>query len=134
MNSLNEVTLIGNIGGTPEKKQSKNGKVYVALSLATNEKWKDTNGNPQEHTEWHNLKFYDKLAEIVATYVNKGDKLYCRGKIRTSEYQDEAGVQKRWTEVIVKDVVFLGQKEGKQKQTNAIAQAIEELGGDDIPF
>lgn len=133
MISLNEVSLIGNVGQSPEKKQTKNGKDYVAFSLATNEKWKDAQGNLQESTEWHNLKFYDKLADLVSNYVSKGDKIFCKGKLKTSEYTDKEGIKRKGTEVVCKEVIFLGNKSSKNEEIT-MDEAIKRMGGKEVPL
>jgi single-strand DNA-binding protein len=113
MSSVNRVTLVGNVGQEPELKTSQSGITYVSLSLATSERWKDKTGNLQEKTTWHNLKFYDTLANVVANYVRKGSKIYVEGSIRNGEY-DKDGLKKRFTEILCKQLVLLDKPASKE--------------------
>ena len=78
MSSVNKVILLGNIGKDPEVRETKAGNI-VNLVMATSEKYTDKSGQKQENTEWHNLVVFGKLADVVAKYVKKGDKLYVEG-------------------------------------------------------
>lgn len=97
---VNKVILLGNVGKEPEIKQFENGSV-ANFSLATNESYKDKNGEKVQRTEWHNIRIgIPTLVDIVQKYVKKGDAIYCEGKIRTREYEKEG--QKRYiTEINV---------------------------------
>ncbi len=110
MSSVNKVTLLGNVGQDPELKETSNGYPYVRLSLATTESWKDkTTGQKKEQTIWHNLKFYDQLANTCMQYVKKGSKIYVEGSLRTGEYEKN-GVKHKSTEIICKNLVLLGER------------------------
>ena len=80
---INKVILVGSVGKDPEIRHSQSGSAVASISLATNESWKDKNGDKQERTEWHRLQFFGKLAEIVGEYVKKGQQLYVEGSLRT---------------------------------------------------
>ena len=84
------------------------------FGLATSDRQKDAQGNWQDHTEWHNLKAFNRTAEIVRDYVKKGAKLYVEGKITTNSWEDKETKQKRYrTEILVNDLVLLsGREEG----------------------
>jgi single-strand DNA-binding protein len=70
--SINKSTLLGHVGKEPEFKFTPNGTAVASFSIATTEKWKDKQGQPQEKTEWHNVVAFQKLAEIIRDYVKKG--------------------------------------------------------------
>jgi single-strand DNA-binding protein len=90
MSSVNKVILLGNIGKDPEVRETKAGNI-VNLVMATSEKYTDKSGQKQENTEWHNLVVFGKLADVVAKYVKKGDKLYVEGSITTRKWEDKEG-------------------------------------------
>ncbi|MGZ8257317.1 MAG: single-stranded DNA-binding protein, partial [Gallionella sp.] len=84
--SLNKVMLIGRLGKDPETRYMTNGEAVTNVSLATSETWKDKSGEKQEKTEWHNLVFYRRLAEIAGEYLKKGSMVYVEGKLQTRKY------------------------------------------------
>ena len=104
MASLNKVCLIGNLGADPETRTFANGGKVCNLRLATSEKWKDKDGNPQERTEWHTVAvFGDGLAGVADRYLRKGSKVYIEGKLRTDEYEKD-GVKKWSTKIIAESL------------------------------
>lgn len=109
---INKVILIGNLGKDPEVKSFPNGGQVCNVSLATSESWKGKDGQQQEHTEWHNLVFNDKLAEIAGKYLRKGSKIFVEGKIRSRKYQAKDGSEKYITEIRVADMQMLDGKPG----------------------
>ena len=140
--SLNKVMLIGNVGADPEIRSTTSGMRTAKVRLATNrrqkagEEWVDV-------PEWHHLDFYDRLAEVVEQWVNKGDRLYVEGQIRYSKSQDDQGVEKYWTNIAVKEMVMLGSKggdnygdggapEGGAAPSNSESGSTEPI--DDLPF
>jgi single-strand DNA-binding protein len=112
--SVNKVTLLGNVGKDPEIRSTPGGTMVANLALATSDRQKDAQGNWQDHTEWHNLKAFNRTAEIVRDYVKKGSKLYIEGKITTNSWEDkETKVKKYRTEILVNELVLLsGREEG----------------------
>jgi single-strand DNA-binding protein len=111
MKSLNKVLLIGHLGKDPELRYTKGGDAVASFSVATNESWKDAEGNTQERTDWHNIVAWRKLAEICAEYVKKGSKVYIEGKIQTRSYDDKDGVKKYVTEITANDLIMLDSKQ-----------------------
>jgi single-strand DNA-binding protein len=109
---VNKVILIGNLGKDPETKSFANGGSVTNATLATSESWKGKDGSQQEHTEWHNLVFNDKLGEIVQKYLRKGSKVYVEGSIRTRKYQDKEGKEARFMEIRVSEMQMLDGKQG----------------------
>jgi len=112
--SVNKVTLLGNVGKDPEIRSTPSGVIVASLTLATSDRQKDAQGNWQDRTEWHNLKAFNRTAEIVRDYVKKGAKLYIEGKITTNSWDDKETGQKRYrTEILVNELVLLtGREEG----------------------
>ena len=158
-NSLNKVTLVGNIGRDPEVRSFQNGSKVCNLSLATSERWKDKETNePKEKTEWHRIVvFNDKLVEIIEKYVHKGSKVYIEGQLETRKWTDSSGTEKYSTEVVLRpyrgEIIFLDSKsEVDDSSSNVIEEdnkssskienesssnSVEELASDlddDIPF
>src|SRR5215471_3274005 len=107
--SVNKVILVGNLGKDPEIKYTPSGTPVAKFTLATNERFKDKNGEWQDRTEWHNIVAWQRLAEIVGEYVKKGNKLYIEGRLQTSSWEDKQSGEKKYrTEVIAQDLVLLG--------------------------
>lgn len=116
--SVNKVTLLGNVGKDPEIRSTPGGVMVATFGLATSDRQKDAQGNWQDHTEWHNLKAFNRTAEIVRDYVKKGAKLYIEGKITTNSWDDKEkpGQKKYRTEILVNELVLLtGREEGSSQ-------------------
>lgn len=100
--SVNKVILLGNVGKDPEIRSTPGGTMVASFTLATSDRQKDAQGNWQDRTEWHNLKAFNRTAEIIRDYVKKGSKLYVEGKITTNSWDDKETGQKRYrTEILV---------------------------------
>jgi single-strand DNA-binding protein len=111
--SVNKVILVGRLGKDPETRYMTNGEAVTNATLATSENWKDKSGEKQERTEWHNLVFYRRLAEVAGEYLRKGSQIYVEGKIQTRKWQDkETGKDRYTTEIIVNEMQMLGSKAG----------------------
>jgi single-strand DNA-binding protein len=107
--SVNKVILIGNLGKDPEVKFTPSGTPVAKFSLATNERFKDKEGQWQDRTEWHNITAWARTAEIAGEYLKKGSKVYIEGSLRTHSWDDKQTNQKKYmTEIIVNDLVLLG--------------------------
>ena len=105
--SVNKVILLGRAGKDPEVHILKSGTL-VNLSLATSDGYKDSRGEWQEHTEWHNLVGFQRIGEILRDYVRKGSQIYIEGALRTRSWDDrESGQRKFRTEVVVHEVSLL---------------------------
>jgi single-strand DNA-binding protein len=112
--SVNKVILLGNLGKDPEVKYTPQGTAVAKFTLATNERYKDKEGQWQDRTEWHNLVAWQRTAEIVGEYLKKGSSIYIEGTLRTNSWDDkETGQKKYRTEVIVNELVMLGSKGGQ---------------------
>jgi single-strand DNA-binding protein len=101
--SVNKVILVGNVGKDPEIRRTQDGRPIANLSIATSETWRDKNsGEKKEKTEWHRVViFSEPLCKVVEQYVKKGAKLYIEGALQTRKWQDQAGVEKYSTEVVL---------------------------------
>jgi len=111
--SVNKVILVGRLGKDPETRYMTSGEAVTNATLATSENWKDKAGEKQEKTEWHNLVFYRRLAEVAGEYLKKGSQVYIEGKIQTRKWQDkETGKDRYTTEIIVNEMQMLGSKSG----------------------
>ena len=100
--SVNKVILMGNLGAEPEVRYMQSGDAVANVRIATSESWRDRNtGETQERTEWHNVVFFGKVAEVVKQYLHKGSKIYVEGQLRTRKWQDKEGQDRYTTEVVV---------------------------------
>jgi single-strand DNA-binding protein len=107
--SVNKVILVGNLGKDPEVKYTPQGTPVAKITLATNERYKDKDGNWQDRTEWHNVVLWQRLAEIAGEYLKKGGKVYIEGRLQTRSWDDKQTGQKKYmTEVVANDLVLLG--------------------------
>ena len=114
--SVNKAILVGRLGKDPETRYMTSGEAVTNATLATSETWKDKDGEKQEKTEWHNLTFYRKLAEIAGEYLKKGSLIYVEGKIQTRKWQDKEGKDRYTTEIIVNQMQMLGGKSDQPEQ------------------
>ncbi len=110
--SVNKAILIGRLGKDPETRYMTNGEAVTNVSLATSENYKDKSGEKQERTEWHNLVFYRRLAEIAGEYLKKGSLIYVEGRIQSRKWQDKEGKDRYTTEIVVNEMKMLGSKSG----------------------
>lgn len=122
MSSLNKIMLIGNLGRDPEIRYTPEGTPVANFSIATSENWTDKSGTRQEHTEWHNIVAWNRLADLCQKYLAKGRQVYIEGRVRTREWNDRDGNKRRTTEVIATQMVLLG---GRSQGTDAGIQPME---------
>ena len=143
MANLNKVFLIGRLGQTPEKKSTTTGRTIVKVSLASNEYFNDRSGERKERTEWHRLVFWEKLADLVSEYCQKGSMLFIEGSLRNNEWQDKEGIKRSVTEVNVINMQFLDRAKARSetKHTSDYKPAegpasseSSDFLDDDIPF
>jgi single-strand DNA-binding protein len=124
MASLNKVELIGRLGGDPECREV--GDSLVAnFNLATNEYWKDKNGEKQESTEWHKIVMWGPQAKLAQSFLKKGSQVFLEGKNQTRQWETKEGEKRYTTEVNVRSFQFLDSKSGSS-DTDGVK--------DDIPF
>jgi len=106
---VNKVILVGNLGADPETRYTANGGNITTIKLATSESWKDKQtGEMHERTEWHRVKFFNRLAEIAGEYLKKGRQVYIEGSIRTDKYTDKEGIERYATDIIANEMQLLG--------------------------
>mgnify|MGYP003308921804 FL=1 len=92
--SVNKVVLIGHLGGNPESRFTTSGAAVANFTLATNESWKDSNGEIQDKTEWHRCVMFGKPAELAGDLLKKGQLIYTEGKLQTRNWEDNNGVKR----------------------------------------
>ena len=131
--SLNKVMLIGNLGKDPELRFTSSGVPVATFTMATNESWKDQEGNLQERTEWHNIVAWRKLAEICGEWLKKGKKVYIEGRIQTRSYDDKnTGAKKYMTEIVADSMIMLdGKSAGAPQESSGASQ--ESSGASSTP-
>jgi len=111
MNTLrNKVQLIGNLGNAPEIITLESGKKLAKFSIATNDSYKNAQGEKITDTQWHNLVAWNKTAEIVEKYLEKGKEVAIEGKLTSRSYDDKDGTKRYITEVVVNELLLLGNK------------------------
>ncbi len=132
MKGLNSVQLIGNLGADPEIRHTANDLVVANLRIATSYKGKDG-----EHTEWHSIVAFGKLAQIIADYVTKGSRVYVQGRLQTRKWQDKNGNDRYTTEIVANDLIMLDSKADAKQQRPRPAAATPAPApdfDDEIPF
>jgi single-strand DNA-binding protein len=142
MASVNKVILLGRLGQDPELKYTQAGKAVAKFSLATDETWKDKQGEKQQKTTWHTVIAWEKLAEIIGQYLAKGSQVYVEGKIQVRNYETNEGEKRYVTEIVAKDLVMLGDKKDSNGEEKPKAKATpkpkgkddSEINDDDVPF
>lgn len=111
MASLNKCSFIGNLGRDPKTKYMASGEAVTNITIACSESWKDKNtGEKKEATEWINISFFGKLAEIAGQYLKKGSKVFIEGKMKTRKYTDKDGVEKYSTSIQASELIMLDSK------------------------
>ena len=126
--SVNKVILVGNLGKDPEVRFTGTGRAVARFPVATSEVWNDNDGQRQERTEWHNVVVWGKQAETCGQYLAKGRQVFVEGSIRTRQYDDKEGNKRYVTEIVARDVRFLGGNQG-----GGVAGGGGGRGRDDIP-
>ena len=136
--SVNKVVLVGHLGGDPETRYTPSGAAVANFNLATNETWRDANGELQDKTEWHRCVMFGKSAELSGELLKKGQLVYLEGKLQTRNWEDKDGVKRYTTEVVGDIFTMLGRKmdnagggKAAPATTAATADGDDE---DDLPF
>ena len=141
---VNKVILVGNLGQKPEIRYTKDSKPIASFSIATSESWKDkTTGDMVEKTEWHNVTFFGRIAEVAEQYLDKGSKVFVEGKLQTDKWEDENGNKRSATKIIGNNMQMLDSKgsnnsssfdESPSTQNEASASQEGSFSEEDIPF
>lgn len=146
MSGVNKVILVGNLGKDPELRSFEGGNVVANFSLATTEVYRDKAGNRVDHTEWHNIAMWGKLADIAGKLLHKGSKIYLEGKIKSRSWDDKEGNKRYTTEIIADNFTLLDRKaDGNGYQSDDPNYATDAGSGsrgasmdsqadDDLPF
>ena len=142
---VNKVILVGNLGKKPDMKYTQSNVAVANFSIATSEEWRDKeSGDKKTKTEWHNVVFFGKLAEIAEQYLDKGSQVYIEGKLETSTWKDESGNDRKTTKVLGQELTMLGSRRdssGSSYENNNSGVNEEEVNQDsggfseeEIPF
>ena len=131
--SVNKVVLVGHLGGDPETRFTPSGAAVANFNIATNESWKDANGELQDKTEWHRCVMFGKTAELTGELLKKGQLVYMEGKLQTRNWEDKDGIKRYTTEVVCDMFTMLGRKmdTDNSQQAAPTSNSDEE---DDLPF
>lgn len=139
--SVNRVTIVGNLGADPKLHDGAGSKAVCYFSVATNESYRDKNGQIQTHTEWHSVTAFGKLAELSAKFLQKGSHVYLEGRLRTEEYVGGFGERRKVTKILAHNITFLNgakasageamQENNFQKESCSEASTIFDLN--DVP-
>ncbi|NKD45009.1 single-stranded DNA-binding protein [Haematospirillum jordaniae] len=142
MNSINKVTLLGNLGGDPEIRLTQEGGKVVTLSLATSECWKDRQtGERREKTEWHRVViFNENLIGLAEKYLHKGSRVLLEGSLQTRKWTDRNNMERYSTEIVLgqwKGSIFLLDRPAQESGEPYAASepsALPSISDDNIPF
>ncbi|MDR2681497.1 MAG: single-stranded DNA-binding protein [Holosporaceae bacterium] len=144
--SVNKVILIGNVGRDPEVRSAQDGSKVVNFSLATSESWKDKiTGERKDRVEWHRIVVFNpNLCDVCEKYLHKGSKIYIEGQLQTRRWQDQAGIERYITEVVLSrfrgELTLLDSKSDAGTGSQPAAAAEDKSSAplpvieDDIPF
>ena len=108
--SVNKVILVGRLGHDPETRYMPNGDAITNFSLATDEQWRDRNGERQTRTEWHNITLFGKLGEIASQYLSKGSLIFIEGRIQSRKYSGKDGIERIAYDIIGNEMKMLGNR------------------------
>lgn len=111
---INKVILVGNLGGDPELRYTGGGTAVCNFTIATNESYKDSDGNQVDKTEWHRIVTWGRLAEICGEYLKKGRQVYIEGSLQTRQWEDKDGNTRYTTEVKAREMQMLGSRDGSE--------------------
>lgn len=138
MGNLNKVMLIGRLGADPEVRYTQSNTAVATLNLATTERYKDSNGELQESTEWHRIVAWGRLAEICQQYMKKGGQIYVEGSLQTRAWEDKEGQKRYTTEVKALSIQMLDSKSdggsGSSNNKQEEAATVDAQDDDDLPF
>lgn len=109
--SLNKVQLIGNLTRDPELRNTPSGAAVVSFVIATDRSWTTDAGEKKEQVDFHRCVAWNKLAELCAKFLKKGTKTFVAGRLANREYTTREGEKRQITEIIIDDMILLGQKQ-----------------------
>jgi single-strand DNA-binding protein len=139
MSSLNQVSLIGNVGKKPELRFASSGYAVARFSVATDDSWIDKAGERQQRTQWHRIVAWGGLADTISEHLDGGRQVHVQGVLRTRDWTDAKGVKRSTTEVYATRVLFLGGKPLASKSDEPLEPPAEQgaetsISDDEIPF
>lgn len=108
--SVNKVILVGRLGRDPETRYMPSGDAVTNFSIATDEQWRDRNGERQTRTEWHNITLFGKLGEIASQYLRKGSQVFIEGRIQSRKYNGKDGIERIAYDIIGSEMKMLGSR------------------------
>jgi single-strand DNA-binding protein len=129
---MNKAQVIGNLGSDPEIRYTQQGTPVATFSIASTERWKGQDGQQQEHTEWHRIVVWRRLAETCNEYLKKGSKVYIEGKMQTRKWQDQQGNDRYTTEIIGTSMEMLSCQRNNAPENDPGPPPGHE--GEDVPF
>ncbi len=132
--SVNKVILVGHLGGDPESRFTPGGTAVATFSIATNESRKNSEGNWEDHTEWHRCVMFGKSAELAGELLKKGQLVYTEGKLQTRNWEDKDGIKRYTTEVVCDMFTMLGRKMDADSNQQAAPASTSNDDEDDLPF
>jgi len=130
--SVNKVILVGRLGRDPETRYTGGGQAVANFSVATDESYKDKNGERQKRTEWHKIVVWGKQAEIAQQYLKKGSLIFIEGRIQSREWQDKEGQKRTSFEIVANNFRMLGGRAEGAAAASAGGGAGSRSGGDDF--
>ncbi|HEX9345264.1 MAG TPA: single-stranded DNA-binding protein [Candidatus Acidoferrum sp.] len=130
--SVNKVILVGRLGRDPETRYTGGGQAVANFSVATDETYKDRNGEKQKRTEWHKIVVWGKQAEIAQQYLKKGSLIFIEGRIQSREWQDKEGQKRTSFEIVASNFRMLGGRSEGAAAASAGGGAGARSGGDDF--
>ena len=133
MASVNKVVLVGRLGKDIELRQTGAGSSIANMTLATDRRYKDAQGNAQTETEWHSVVFFGKTAEIASQYLHKGSMVYIEGRLHTRKYTDKDGIDRYVTEIIGENMQFLDSKKESSVRSSNVRKPAP-ANDEDVPF
>ncbi len=134
--SVNKVILVGHLGNKPEGRYTASGVSTATFSIATNEVWLDSEKEKKEHTEWHSIVAWNKLADFSTEYLNKGQLVFVEGKLQTRTYKDKDDVQHWKTEIIANSITPLEWKsiDKKDNLNESNDNSKSDISEEELPF
>lgn len=141
--SVNKAIIVGRLGADPELRFTPGGRSVANFNVATSSVWKDkSSGEKREDTQWHKIVVWGPQAETCSKFLKKGREVFVEGEIRTRSYEDKEGSKRYVTEIVARDVRFLGGRGDRDASEGGgdfgaptePPAGFDETGDDDIPF
>lgn len=129
--SVNKVILVGRLGRDPETRYTGSGQAVANFTMATDESYKDRNGERQKRTEWHRITAWGKLAEICQQYLKKGTMVYIEGRIQSREWQDKEGQKRTSYDIVANTMKMLSSRGDAAAAAGAAGMSGGASRGDD---